>query len=48
MFKATAKRRRTKQEIKEQELAEEAKKLEIETKLARFAEMERQMATMQE
>ena len=48
MFKATAKRRRTKQEIKDQELQEAAEKLEVEMKLNRFAEMERQMKDMQE
>lgn len=48
MMKETAKRRRSKEEIKEQEQAEAAKKLEIETKMARFAEMELQMVRMQE
>ena len=48
LFKATAKRRRTKQEIKDQELEEKARKLEIEEKMKRFAQMEEQMTKMQD
>ena len=40
LFKATAKRRRTKQEIKDQELEEARKKAEIEEKIKRFDDME--------
>ena len=48
MMKETAKRRRSKEEIKEQEQAEAARKLEIETKMAQFEGMEQQMKKMQE
>ena len=47
LFKASAKRRRTKEEIKEQELREAAEKMEIEIKLKKFAEMEQQIAEQQ-
>ena len=47
LFKSMAKRRRTKLEIEEDKRQEAAKKLDIETKLDRFAEMEQQMAQMQ-
>ena len=47
MFKPTAKRRRTKQEIKDQEQAEAARKLEIEQKMAKFDEMEKKMNEIQ-
>jgi len=48
LFKATAKRRRTKQEIKDQELAEAAKKLDIEMKLKQLEGMQQQVAKMQQ
>ena len=41
LFKANAKRRRTKQEIEEEKLAEAAKKIEVEMKLQRMADIER-------
>ena len=40
LFKASAKRRRTKKEIEEDKLEEARKKLEVETMMKRFAEME--------
>jgi len=43
LFKASSKRRRTKQEIEDQEQQEAAEKLEIELKLKRYAEMEREL-----
>ena len=46
LMKASAKRRRTKQEIKEQEEQEILEKAEIEDKVARFDLMERQLATL--
>lgn len=48
LFKASAKRRRTKLEIEEDKLREEAQKFEVELKLKKFAEMEQQVSKMQE
>lgn len=48
LFKASAKRRRTKQEIVEAKLQERAQKIEIEERMKRFAEMEEQMTKMQD
>ena len=48
LFKASAKRRRTKLEFEEDKLREEAKKLDVELKLKKFAEMEQQVSKMQE
>ena len=44
MMKSSAKPRRTKQEIEEAKLLEEAKKLEVELKMKRYDEMQRQIA----
>ena len=48
LFKATAKRRRTKQEIKDQELEEARKKADMEDKIKRFDAMEQKMAQLQQ
>ena len=48
LFKATVIRRRTKREIEEAKLEEAAKKLEIETKMKRYAELEQRVASQQE
>ena len=48
MMKASAKPRRTKEEIKEAKLKEEAEKLEIELKLKRYEEMQQELANQQE
>ena len=48
MMKSSAKPRRTKQEIKEAKAMEEARKLEIDLKLQRYEEMQRQIAQQEE